>query len=205
LWGESVIGSPYNLEVNMQRGLLILAAGMTALASVTGQQPASNQQMVLYGPFPLGDLYFKAVSKNPQYGVHPHTGIDPKALEKAMNQCKVYVLDWKRQPGGKGPWILIDYDIKTRPKVLLEGPLSFTLTGRQGQELRIQVQAVKLAGMDNDARRLSRKSCIYFRLEKNFLPPPQKEDQFPAAGMEVINLLTETLTWDVQGKTSWKE
>jgi hypothetical protein len=128
----------------MRQGLLILAAGvaMLVLSPVTGQQPANNQQMLLLGPFPLGDLYFKAVSKNPHYGVHLRTGIDHKSLEKAMNKCKVYILDWKRQPEGKVPWTFIDYDTKTRPKVLLEGPLSLTLTGKQGQELRIQVQEV---------------------------------------------------------------
>jgi hypothetical protein len=182
--------------------MLTVAAGVLVLAPVTGQQPANNRQMLMYGPFPLGDLYFKAVSKN---GVHLRTGIDLKELEKAMNQCKVYVLDWKRQPEGKGSWTLIDYDTKTRPKVLLEGPLSFSLTGKQGQELRIQVQQVKLSGIDNEARRLSRKCHISFRLEQIFLPPPDKEDQFPAAGTVVTNLLSERLTWDVQGKSSWKE
>jgi hypothetical protein len=180
-------------------------ASLVAVAPLTGQQPANNQQMLLYGPFPLGDLYFKAVSENPPFALHLHTGMDPKKLKKAMNQCKVYVLDWKSQPDGKGPWALIEYDTKTRPKVLLEGPLSFTLTGRQGQKLRMQVHEVSLAGLDTLSRRLSRKSCIYFRLEQNFLPPPKKEDQFPVQGTAVTNLHSGTLTWDVQGKTSWKE
>jgi hypothetical protein len=173
--------------------LLATAIVIATSHSHAVQQPIDREELVVLGPFPVGDLYSKLEQMD---FMEKQNKLDKKEIVKALNNCKFYVIDWKRRQ--KGGWTYSEASEKKRPKILLEGRLSFSFTGKSGDSLYLHLEGIRFVGVDteNESR-----SCP-LGLTFGWTCFPQEGSPSYSGGFNCQT--TDRFQWDVSGKTSWR-
>ena len=117
-------------------GVLVIGALAAALSGIV-LWPAeaqdlggSKENMIFLGPFTLADVgdFGKRFEKE--------DGPAEATTQKALSQCKFYIVDKRVRRDGK--WVFSGEE--GYPKVLVEGPVSFKLEDRNGRDCAIHVK-----------------------------------------------------------------
>ena len=94
------------------------------------------------GPFSIADLYDKLGAKGELDAIEEESKVDHKEVIAALGKTYYYVIDWKR-PGKTGDdWQYHGASPERRPKIVLEGRLSFSFKGKNGDALRLTLRAL---------------------------------------------------------------
>ena len=150
--------------------------------TATSQEPAV-EKMVLVGPFPLGDIYAKMDVESAFATFDRNHALDNRQLVKDLNQCKVY--------------LALSGNEKVRPRLLVEGRMSFWLKNKHGKTFRFHVQAIHLQGIST--RDGVRYAPIHLTLDQ------EGETEDGAFAITTGWGTKECLHWDGRGKAWWKE
>ncbi len=146
------------------------------------QDPAV-EKLVLVGPFPLGDIYAKMDAESAFANFDRNHALDKRQLVKHLNQCKVY--------------LALSDNEKVRPRLLLEGSLSFSLKNKHGKTITFHIRAIKLQGIST--RKGVRYAPIHLTLDRESITDDGAFAETTSCGTK------EYLHWDGRGRAWWKE
>jgi hypothetical protein len=196
-------------DVRNTRATAVLAAALAATLAIVltpadhvrcdqgNKNVKDEEEVVLVGPFLLGDLYAQMDDKELLTNIPEGGGPSNKAIIRTLNKCKVYIIDKRKRPTQKGGKAFLS---DSRPKVVLEGKLSFTLEDKKGKLFKIHVMEAKMGGSTNwrlfDRSIRCRGANIFIRLGTS--PYRFSEDVLALD----LGFHSEALFWEASGKVS---
>ena len=183
-------------SVTIAAGSFLLVATAIVIAtshSHAVQQQIAREELVLLGPFRVGDLYSKLEQMS---FMEKQNKLDKKEIVKALNRCTFYIIDWKRRQ--KGGWTYSGAGENKRPKILLEGQFSFSFTGKSGDSLYLHLEGIHLVGVDTENKS---RSCP-LGLTLGWTCFPQEGNPSYSGGFSCDT--TDRFQWDVNGKALWR-
>ncbi len=132
--------------------IVLVAAGAGFPAACNGaqdaprRQPAEvDQEVMVLGPFPLGELCRRMSAVDIQ-AIPKGGGPSEEALVKALNRCKAYLLVRRWRSPQSRKWVLRGK--RDDFKVVLEGKFSYVLSDMKGEDFKINVSGATFS-VDN--------------------------------------------------------
>jgi hypothetical protein len=143
-----------------RRDSIKLASAATLATLLSGNAEAADAkqgELMLMGPFSLGDLY---ESQKGRLG-NEHTdgqGPSDEDIAKAFGQCQLYVID-KKVMIKAGEWRFADDDF---PKIALSGKLYFELKDNKDSDFKIYFEKMSIG--DTRTNYTTNPPCRHFRI-----------------------------------------
>jgi hypothetical protein len=183
--------------------VLIAAIWVGAVTSeASNQNPTVRRhERLVVGPLPLGDLFKGA--KSEIYHMDAAGGPKEADVLKAMNRCKLWLIDRKELDARTGKWTFSWGEPREGriPKLLLEGEFAYRLRDQEGNDFHINIEY--LGHGDGDIKEPPGKPWqrrITFSVKLATSPFPYKEGG-KGAKVKDISAISRSLYWDVNGKT----
>jgi hypothetical protein len=191
-----------NVFRKAQRAVLVaelMAATWIAAGLVCAAEPrphAADEQILLMGPVKLGELYTNMHNKE-VFGdwIAKGSGLTNAQIIEALNGCKLYVVDSRRPTTGADGW---EFSENGRPKVLLEGELSFDLKNAKGKPFHLHVGKVVFA--DVNTAGTARTGSLHVELKTDQFLRENKLGGLVQIWQTDLNFRSNYLAWDVKGK-----
>ena len=175
-----------------------------ALADKHAQKTDDKITITLLGPFLLGDLYDRMPDQTLLGLPVPHLksrilaagGPTHAEVVKALNQCKLYVIDRTVTIKRRGK--TVKEFAEEDAQVVAEGPLTFALKDSNRQRFDLQVKQARLckATILNGEYRTNNIQIFLIAQRGTGAGRRTKEE---------LTFTTRTLSWDLNGKTTWAE
>jgi hypothetical protein len=162
------------------------------LSTLRGAAQAEST-VALVGPIPLGELFRNRSNKEvAAKRMASEEWPTEEDIIVALNKTKVWIKDTKTLEAGK--WKLVFQD---NPSILLEGPVSFDLKGKNGGTFTISIKDIEQSdtgfGVDGKSRRMR----VFIRFRTS---PYRTPISSSASG---LNIFSDYIIWDLSGKVTW--